>query len=330
MIKVNENLHTLKEGNRRLSDDKIYKDYREKWKSYPENFTQSKFPLFLDIEATSKCNLRCPYCVQTHANFPRGFIKWDLYKRIIDEASDNHCYGCKYHAIGRGEPLLHHDLLKMIAYAKKKGLIDVYLNTNATLLTYDKAKELLDAGLDTIVFSIEGYTQNIYDKNRVGGNFWQTGWNVQRFKTLRDGGNYKTHIRIQTVNIGNVDLEKYRDFWIVAADEIAFLDYKNMGERVAGLKSDWICPQLWQRMAILYDGEVLPCNHDDRLYAAMGNVKEVSISKLWNSREMNFIREQHKTGNAHMLSACNGCFLRESCIEHLEKRKGQGDGSKES
>ena len=309
MTNVNTNLHFLSSSNR-VGSGGYYEEYRKKWFDYPENFHVSDFPLFLDIEATSSCNLSCPHCVQTYAGFRKGYIPWDLYEKIIDEASEAGCYGCKYHTIGRGEPLLHKELVKMIAYAKKKGMIDTYLNTNGILLTRQRIKALLDAGLDQIVFSVDGYTKEKYEANRPGADFYRLGWNIEMFRRYRDLGNYSTKIRIQTVALKGLDLNKYREFWSDKADEITYLDFKDMRKREVGLEGDWICPQPWQRVSVLWDGKVNICNHDDRGFAILGNVKDESIYKLWHSAGAEYIRDAFKNGMQDMLSACNGCFLR--------------------
>ena len=325
MDNINTNLHTIRGGSITEKEldktgyqllyhtDEYYQKYRDQWHNNPKKFVVSNFPLFLDIEATSACNLKCPHCVQTHANFKKGYMKWDLYKKVIDEASEEGCYGCKYHTISRGEPMLNQNLVRMVQYAKKKGLVDVYLNTNATLLREDISRGLLDAGLDRISFSIDG---NFIDYNqvRIGADFVRVKIAVEEFYELRQKGDYDCDIRIQTVDLPEVDFDEYGGFWISMADEVSMIDFKDMTKRETGLKGKWICPQPWQRMSVLFDGTILPCNHDDRMLAALGNVKKTSIGKVWNSNAMKFFREEHKFNNAHLLSACDGCFLRSSEI----------------
>ncbi len=80
-----------------------------------------------------------------------------MVKKIIDEGADNGLYGAKFNV--RGEPLLHKEIDKIVYYAKKKGLIDVYFNANALLLNEEMCKRLIDSRLDRISISIEGYTK---------------------------------------------------------------------------------------------------------------------------------------------------------------------------
>ena len=86
------------------------------------------------------------------------------------------------------------------------------------------------------------------------------------------------------------------------------LDYKDMGVKKKGVISSWICPQLWQRMVVLWDGTILPCNHDDELLMSLGNIKNISIKESWNSDKLNNLRDKHKKKLSHNIKACNGCF----------------------
>ena len=316
---MNKNYHTLSGSDiSEESKDIRYSEYRRQWHENPEKYVVNDFPLFLDIEATSVCNLKCPHCIQTGSNFKKGFMPLSLYKNIIDEASENNCYGCKYHTIGRGEPLLHRQIVQMVEYAKKRGLIDVYLNTNATLLNASIVKGLLDAGLDRISLSIDGYTKDYYERNRVGANFDRLFNAVEGFKNYRDRFGYATKIRIQTVKLHDLDLNEYSNFWACYCDEVSYIDYKDMSRRKYNtVDRGFSCPQLWQRMSILWSGKILPCNHDDREFAKIGDMRDggISIYKTWNSSAMKYMRELHKGGNSHFLAACDSCYLRENLIK---------------
>jgi len=290
--------------------DPVYKEYRRKWN---ENWKVNKvedFPLFLDIEATSACNLKCPDCIQTIKKSSKGFMTLDLFRRIIDEASEHGCYGCKFHTIGRGEPLLHKEIAKMVAYAKKKGLVDVYLNTNGLLLDRKLCNDLIDAGLDRISFSIDHYDPKVYALQRVGSNLNAVIWNMIEFSMALGFKRKNTKIRVQAVDNKNLNKDEYVKYFMGYADEVGFIDYKDMTRREEFI-SDWKCSQLWQRMSILYDGSILPCNHDLNAYSNLGNInKGDTIGGVWRSKTMHYIRHLHMSGNAHFLASCNGCELR--------------------
>jgi len=290
-------------------DTKDWDEYRKQWFECPEKLTLPRFPLFLDIEATSACNLKCPSCVQTHADFRKGYMHMGLYNMLIDEASDNGCYGCKYHTLGRGEPLLHSKIPQMVAYAKKKGMIDVRLNTNGTLLNGERSKALLDAGLDQLIVSIDGYEKEYYESKRVGAKWETVLKNVSNFFLLRHEGNYNTHVRVQTIAFDDLDLDRYAMFWRIVSDEVAAIKFKLMTEREMGVKAlDWVCPQLWQRASVTWEGKIFPCNHDDR---QLFGYYTGSVRRVWNTAgSITQAREFHKQGWSHRVPACDGCYFR--------------------
>lgn len=287
--------------------------YRKKWHGNPKTCQVDPFPLFLDIEATSACNLKCPACVQTYEKWKPLYMPFAMYKGIIDEAAKKGCYGCKYHTIGRGEPLLNRKLPAMIDYAKKRGLIDVYLNTNGTLADSVKVLELFSAGLDMISFSVDGLRE-YYESKRVGASWNVVVVNIKRARQIRDSYKFPTRIRVQTVGYSDIDMDEYVDFWKPYADEVAVVSYKDMTTRVMNVKSEWSCPQLYQRMSVLADGTILPCNHDDRQLAALGVFPMTTLEDAWHSIYMAKMRSLHSRGDAHLVPACDGCYLRDCLI----------------
>lgn len=325
IIKTNSNFHHIAGENLFDKNDSRFLEYREKWKKQPENFHTGEFPLFIDIEATSACNLRCPFCATTFRGkvIKKGFVTFDAVKRIIDEGVSNNLYGVKFNI--RGEPLLHPEIHEFVKYAKQRGLIDVYFNSNAMLLTDDIARKLIDAGLDRLSISFEGITKDVYEKYRVGAKYETVLSNIEKIQLLKKKlGVEHPKIRIQTVMLPEIEntFEEYKRFWSKIADEVGFLDYKEMKVKKKGVKYPWACPQIWQRMAVWWDGTILPCNHDDDGVLAFGNIHEVSIKDLWRSLFLNDIRDKHRNGMAHTVPACDGCYLRDSEILKLKELKG--------
>lgn len=323
VIEANANFHHAGGENLFNRDDAIFKEYRQKWKKWPESFYVGDFPLFIDIEVTSNCNLRCPFCATTYLGkkIKRGFITSDHVKRILDEGSQNGLYGVKFNI--RGEPLLHPQIHEFVNYAKEKGLVDVYFNTNAVLLSEDIAIKLIEAHLDRLSISFEGYTKEIYEKCRVGAEYNKVVSNIAMLKELKSrlGVDYPK-VRIQTVMLPEVEqvFDDYKKFWVERVDEVDFLDYKQMKGKRKEVSYPWACPQIWQRMAVWWDGTILPCNHDDEGLIALGNIDTMTIEQAWHSERIKNIRDMHKQGMSQAITACDGCYLRDSEImKILEK-----------
>ena len=323
IIKANANFHHLAGEDLFERDDAGFKEYRKKWEEWPKNFYVGEFPLFIDIEVTNDCNLKCPFCryASRRGRVKKGRIAANTLKKIIDEGVDNGLYGVKFNIWG--EPLLHPELHEFVKYAKQKGLIDVYFNTNAMLLSKEIAKKLIDAGLDRISISFEGHTKSVYEKYRVGASYEKVLLNIENLQALKKklAVNYPK-IRIQAVMLPDMehDFQAYKDFWAQRVDEVAFLDYEDINIK-KGIRHPWACPQIWQRMAILCDGTLLPCNKDFDNLLSLGNIQHNSIKDSWHSERLNNIRQIHRQGEAFKISVCDTCQLRNSAIMMLNERK---------
>lgn len=133
------------------------------------------------IGPTNSCNLRCVMCPSSISKKKKGFMELDLFKEIIDEARE-FAYDIMLY-LG-GESLLHPDIVQMVEYTSKAGLIS-QLNTNATLLTQELSSSLIKAGLSRIIFSFDGYKKETYEKIRVGAKFDKTLENIIGFLRLK-------------------------------------------------------------------------------------------------------------------------------------------------
>ena len=324
VIEVNSNFHHVAGKNFLKKDDHRFNEYRKRWNEWPKSFYVGEYPIFIDIEVTSACNLKCDFCATTFRGktIKKGFISFEIIKKIIDEGADNDLFGVKFNI--RGEPLLHPQIHEFVKYAKQKNLIDVYFNTNAILLGEDVAKKLIDSGLDRLSISFEGYTKSVYEKYRIGANYEKVLSNIENIQSLkRKLGVEYPKVRIQTVMLPELEetFDEYKKFWAERVDEVGFLDYKEMKIKKRNIKYPWACPQIWQRMAIWWDGTILPCNHDDDGLIALGNLKEITIKDAWHSEKLNKIRNAHKHGEAHNIPACDGCYLRDSEIVKLQEKE---------
>ena len=275
----------------------------------PRNFVVEDFPIHLDIESTNRCNLKCTFCDKLPYLSPAEFgdMEYGLYTRIIDEGSVKGL--CSIKLSYRGEPLLHPRLPEMIAHARKKGILDVYFNTNAMLLTESKSRALIEAGLNRISISVEGTDEKAFEEARIGARLNRIKRNAESLMALRESmGVDFPKVRIQTVALPGIDLSEYAHYWSPYCDETAAIDYKKAEERNVSLVApDWACPQLWQRMTIEWDGRIMPCNNDDYRHLSPGNVNNMSIFDSWNAPVVQNARELHIQGRSHELASCNGC-----------------------
>lgn len=327
-IQPNANFHSVtKKTVFDFRKDKEFLEYRRRWYEFPTNFIVDRFPIHLDIETTNVCNLYCPFCATTFKNWgphKKGFLSLTLFKRIIDEGIEHGL--CSVKLSFRGEPLLHPEITKMVAYAKKRGVMDVYFNTNATGLNEDRINQLIDSGLDRISISFEGIGKEVYQRYRVGANYESVVDNIKRLRQTRDKRNSPhPKIRIQTVLFPELkeSFTEYVKFWQEIVDEVSYLDARKeaLKDDHRGQQADWACPFLWQRMVILWDGTLLPClmhgvaNFDSM---SLGKIPNVSIRAQWRSEKVNFYRKLHMTAQAHKIEACDCCSYRAMELDKMK------------
>lgn len=321
MVKATPNANFYSLGGRSVHDvrDAAYQDYRRSWEENPANFRVRDFPLHLDIEITSRCNLRCTFCdkLPLLSKEQLGDMDFELYKKILDECDGGRLWGLKLSY--RGESLLHPQVVEMVAYAKARGVLDVYFNTNGMLLTPELSHRLMEAGLDRISVSVEGTDPVAFERERRGAKFGRILKNIDALMALKaKSGCSHPGVRVQTVKFPGLDLEAYRSFWLSHVDEVAAVDYKDSQDRRQDLICrDWACPQLWQRMTIEWSGAIMPCNNDDYRRLCVGNVKDRAIEACWHDPVVQRARELHQSGQSHRLAACNGCPWRTAQIQKI-------------
>ncbi|MCB0740925.1 MAG: radical SAM protein, partial [Chitinophagaceae bacterium] len=139
--------------------------YISKWMRRP---VQWGYPISISFEPTTSCNLRCPECPSGLRAFtrPTGMLQKDFFTETIDQLSKELLYLVFYF---QGEPYLNPSFLDMVAYASKKKIYSA-TSTNAHYLTDENAKKTIESGLDRLIISIDGTTQEVYQQYRVGGH----------------------------------------------------------------------------------------------------------------------------------------------------------------
>jgi len=316
-ISPNSNFNSLA-GDVHAGGSEEYNEYRRCWTEYPSKFILRDFPLHLDIEITSRCNLKCSFCDKLSLMKKGQFGDMDiqLFKKIIDEGAANKLCGIKLSY--RGEPLLHKNIIEMIRYAKSKGVLDVYFNTNGMLLTPEMNEKLIDAGLDRISVSVDGNDPALFEQQRKGASYNVILKNIENLIEIRNGKKADNpRVRVQTVLFENMDLAEYRKFWLSRCDEVAAIDFKDSSKRENGLVAKWACPQLWQRMTIEWDGTIFACNNDDMRELSPGSVKEKSVHECWHDVKIQAVRRLHQSGLSHEVKDCDGCCWRTAQIKKI-------------
>ena len=146
------------------------------------------YPPFIEIEVTTRCNLKCTMCEHTYWNEPNRNMSFDEFKKIIDQ------FKLKWIGLtGIGESLLNPDFLKMLEYCKtkSKGSTFIELYDNFYFIDEKTAKKLIEMEIDKIFISLDAATKQTYEKIRVGSNFDRVINNVRNFIKLKQAARGK-------------------------------------------------------------------------------------------------------------------------------------------
>lgn len=281
------------------------------------------------LETVHGCNARCTMCpVHLPSKRAIGVMTFDIFKTVIDEMSSYKEHITMMDLFGMGEPLLDKDLPNKISYAKKMGFQNLAIATNAELLTEEFAINLYKAGLDTIIFSIDGVNKETHESIRVNTNFNRVVDNARNAITLRDDGNYLTRFVFRFIRQESnyTEWEDYKKYWgaLIAEDmedKIMGYDMHSWGGEINLDTSSTLqkipetvaCHHLLDRLIVLCDGSVAMCcadmHNSDYTY---GNIRNSSALELFNAHSAQNNRAIHKSGKRLSMKICAECTILES------------------
>ncbi|MFH1997672.1 MAG: radical SAM protein [Patescibacteria group bacterium] len=270
-------------------------------KHYPDkvgfqNLDVEKFPSMIVLISSNACNSNCVHCAFRRSNLRKRegnlYMSSELFSKVFDE-----CIGEKtwIRITGTGEPFMNPHLVAALIKGKSKGL-SFGVITNGSLVTPEKAKKLIDVGIDMFEFSVDAGTKEEYEKIRVGLKFETLLENVDFALNYRNKTKAQTKIIVSIINQPDrVDIKKAENFWKKkGVDNVMIRKWLTYGvlekERYSMdvyLKPEnrISCPYPWERMWILSNGNVTFCNYDvkeeDGYY--LGNINNQSIKEVWRS-----------------------------------------------
>lgn len=292
-------------------------------------------PAFASFEPSNFCNLRCPECpvgMRTKQN-PKGeTMDFDLFKNIFNELKTNLLYAIFYF---QGEPLTNRDLVKMIAFAHENRVFTM-TSTNAQMLDNQTARELVEAGLDKIIISIDGATQEIYEQYRVGGLLERAINGIKFIEKWKKELYRKTPlVEIQclllrttetqiaqmqqfakTLNANNITFKTAQFYDFENGNPLMpknkkFSRYRQdaEGKYLVKNKLHNHCLRLWEGAVITVDGKILPCCYDKNADFALGKFEKTEknhFKEIYNGKTARSFRKKILT-NRKQFEICRNC-----------------------
>ncbi|EOS76595.1 hypothetical protein C819_01867 [Lachnospiraceae bacterium 10-1] len=279
------------------------------------------FPNRITVELTNQCNVSCTFCPRQSVNMKIGFMSMELYKKIIDEASDH--LPVKLVIFFRGESLLHPEFIECVKYAKDKGIGPIQYATNAFELTNDMADKLLETGIDFISFSLDTLDPEIYRKSRLCGNLDISRDNVIYLSKKCDEKR-KKGLQVPTLQVSTVEIEEYMpeqgkfiEFWKKYVDIVrVYYEHDDNGKfrnvEVQRLLEEEVperkpCRKLFTDLLVYWDGQLALCNYDWRGGLQGLNLNKMTIEEAWNSKLYEQLREAHNNGEIADDIMCQNC-----------------------
>lgn len=296
-----------------------------KWMYNIYNNFIKHIPNIFIIETNNICNLRCPECAVGTGQITRekGNLGFEKFKIIADKIKP---YSKTTYLMIWGEPFLNKDLIKIINYASYFS--KTIISTNGLLLTEGIATQLINSMLGTIIFSIDGTTQDVYQKYRVGGNLLTVMESLTMLNEMNNKYGNKINIIPQFIvfehnqhQIGefkkichllnlrpSLKAPYISKNSLLSVSDISKYSRKTSGTCVELQNMMRNCPDMRTACTILLDGTVVPCCYDYNGVNRFGNIYDQSVFEIWNSQKFLEFRKDVLGGNAN--SFClNNCRM---------------------
>jgi len=288
-------------------------------------------PISISMEPTTACNLRCPECPSGLRSFtrPTGKMNLDLLNKTLGEIK-NHCTYINFYF--QGEPYLHPQFLDMVKAAKAHGIYSS-TSTNAHFLNDEKAKETVLSGLDRLIISIDGTTQETYESYRKEGELnkviegaknmvkWKrelksaTPHVIFQFLVVKPNEHQIDEVKALAKSIG-VDDVKFKtaqiyDFehgnaLIPSLDKYARYAQNQDGTWRIKNSLDNHCWRMWSGCVITWDGRIVPCCFDKDAQHSMGNLRDKTLKEIWSNNEYRKFRAAILRSRAEV-DMCKNC-----------------------
>lgn len=288
-------------------------------------------PVTLSIEPTTACNLRCPECPSGLRSFTRatGNLKTDFFRRLTDELQPDLLYLYFYF---QGEPYIHPEFLEMVRYAHERKLYTV-TSTNGHFLDDENARRTVESGLDRLIISVDGTTQEVYEQYRKSGNLDQVLDGARRLVAWkRRLGARHPHIIFQFLVVRPNEHQIpdiFRLAQSIGVDEVQLktaqvYDYhkghplipvqQRYARYEASADGTWApklslanhCWKLWHSCVITWDGLVVPCCFDKDATHRLGDLKNRRFRDIWQGAEYRAFRQKILKGRKE-IDICTNC-----------------------
>ena len=260
-------------------------------------------PLVIQLEASGFCNLGCRFCPcgdETSRNLlKQDVMSFELFTSFVEQCKKFDKPIKVLRIIGIGEPLLNKNIVRYVELAKTSGVFEkVEITSNGTLLTKELSDGFIDAGLDTLLISLEAIDEKtFFEITNRHVDIAQLKSNLEYFYLRSRSTNVKLYIKTvsNSIRISEQFLEEYKDIcdFIYVENIIEnWPDFEAGAEQNsvrydhdAYKKSKKVCVQPFKLLCVCANGDVVGCCVDWKREILLGNIVEESITEIWNGEK---------------------------------------------
>lgn len=288
-------------------------------------------PSGISIEPTTSCNLRCPECPSGLRSFtrPTGMLDQVLFQKAIDQIHSHAFYLTLYF---QGEPYLHPQFLDLVNYASSKRMY-VATSTNAHYLTDENAKKTVESGLDRLIISIDGTSQETYEQYRIGGQLSKVlegtrnmvAWKKKLKSTtpyivfqylvvkpnehqIEEAEKLAKELGVDEIVFKTAQVYEHEKGSPLIPDNEKYSRYKQNADGTFSIKNKLLnqCWKMWQSCVMTWDGRIVPCCFDKDATHVLGSLKKQQFSDIWFSDEYNQFRKSLLVSRSE-IEMCKNC-----------------------
>jgi len=263
-------------------------------------------PFSISIEPTTSCNLRCPECPSGLRSFtrPTGMLEPETFNSVIQQLKP---WLGNLTFYFQGEPFLNPSFLDLVEISVRNGIL-TSTSTNAHYLTYETALRTVRSGLQRIIISIDGASQETYEQYRVGGRLEKvlegtrnlvrarqelksaTPYIIFQFLVVKPNEHdipeiekLAADIGVDEVKIKTAQIYDFENGSDLIPEQEQYSRYKKSSEGKYRIKNDLLnqCWKMWHSAVVTWDGKVLPCCFDKDGHHQMGSLKEKDFKEIW-------------------------------------------------
>jgi MoaA/NifB/PqqE/SkfB family radical SAM enzyme len=266
-----------------------------------------RMPEIVQIESTNICNAKCVFCPRDDMHRRQGIMSVELFRKIVDECVTLGITHVRMH--NYGEAFMDRKLVEKVKYAKDRGIKEVGMISNGSLITDHVARGMIDAGLDAINISVDASGKEVFETTRVGLKYDKVIANIERLVRLRaESGKRRPKLILSFVRQNNsADEQAFIEHWRAIADKIHITDLHNWAGTL-NTESDvnYPCYRPWLTFTVLWDGRVSLCCADFDGKTILGDLNTQSIAEIWNADPYRDVRRQHlESGGPDICRACD-------------------------